>query len=136
MKKCWYVPLVCSFMVLCSVNSLDVNASNKQNNQIQLTQTSHLTKTPELLTYTGHSDETLYFAYLDYDSASLFDKPKILKARNEIIFHESWSSETVTIGLKNRDKEVIKIYPKFYEIFPDDWDMPRFNNCSGETAGR
>lgn len=121
--KCIYLLLVLA--VLCSTANADTYVKQDQNAQI----VSY--KTADLLSYADHSEETLYYAYLDYASASALDKERILNARREIIFHESWSAEDTNLYLCDVEGNVIETYPKFYDIFPDEWEMPNFNEHFG-----
>lgn len=68
--------------------------------------------------------EAKLYAYLDIEKAPESLREKILKARQAIIFSESWSAdgyECYIVDVASGDK--IEKLPEFSEIFPD-WDAP------------
>lgn len=68
-------------------------------------------------------------AEMPLDSAEPEMQEKILEARNEIIFSESWSADGVEMYVIRQDGTTEKV-PKFSELFPE-WDMPVIENSSG-----
>lgn len=70
-------------------------------------------------------DETEYYAYLDIEEAKADIKAKILVARNDIIYSQSWTTsefEGAAIG-DARTGEIINVLPQFDELFPG-WTIP------------
>jgi hypothetical protein len=74
---------------------------------------AEISKTPET---------TEYYAHLDLASASDDLKPVILDARNEIIYHSSWTVNGAA-ELVLPDGSVEKL-PEFSDLFPG-WDVPK-----------
>lgn len=64
------------------------------------------------------------YAYMDLESAPVQMQQTILDARNTIIFSRSWAVEG---GQIIRANGTIERVPTFYEIFPEDWDIPTFD---------
>lgn len=67
-------------------------------------------------------DSVRKLAYSDLESADPVTQQKILGAREQVIFSQSWVVEGrayVTDSAGN-----ITESPQFYDIFPEDWDVP------------
>lgn len=64
------------------------------------------------------------YAYMDLSKATASEKVMIEAARNKIIFSQSWGLEGGYIVRANGDIETV---PKFYDIFPSDWEIPSGN---------
>lgn len=62
-------------------------------------------------------------AYLNYESADINMKQKILTARNKIIFSETWTADGINGRIVNPDGSYTEV-PEFHEIFPNDWNIP------------
>lgn len=62
-------------------------------------------------------------AYSDLDSADSATQQKILAAREQIIFSQSWVVEGRAY-VTDSEGNIISESPHFYDIFPDDWDVP------------
>lgn len=71
------------------------------------------------------------YAYMDMEKASSADREKILKAREEIIYHSGgwYSRKAGALSAQEIDEnfQVIRELPEFYELFPEDWDVPCSN---------
>lgn len=66
-------------------------------------------------------------AYMDLEQASAETKTKILEARKEIIFSQSWVADGLQGFVYDRYGNVIEEVPQFSEIFPADWEVPVFD---------
>ena len=64
------------------------------------------------------------YAYMDLETVPAEMQQTILDARNTIIFSRSWGVEG---GRIIRANGTIEPVPAFYEIFPEDWDIPSFD---------
>ena len=64
------------------------------------------------------------YAYMDLETAPAQMQQTILDARDTIIFNQSW---TVYGGYITHADGKIERVPTFYEIFPEDWDIPTFD---------
>lgn len=65
------------------------------------------------------------YAYMNLETASETTKEKIVEARNEIIYSRSWGIDGGYIVRANGSVEEV---PKFYDIFPSDWELPKVEN--------
>lgn len=80
------------------------------------------------------SDEVLkeediqQLAEMPLDTATPEMKEKILEARNEIIFGQSWAADGVELYVERRDGTVEKV-PEFSELFPG-WEVPVIDSSS------
>lgn len=61
-------------------------------------------------------------AYMDLEEATPAMQEKILEARNDIIFHNSWVVDGHNAYCERADG-TIEVLPKFSELFPG-WDVP------------
>lgn len=68
-------------------------------------------------------EEAEKIAYLDLESASPEMKEKILSARNQIIFSQTWVADGFCAYVTDSEDTVIAVVPCFSELFPD-WDIP------------
>lgn len=75
-----------------------------------------------------------YYAYMDLESADELTKDMILKARNEIIFSESWVADEVDGWVTNPDGTVAEVLPHFSELFPSDWEVPTYSVDNADTV--
>lgn len=80
----------------------------------------------QALAITTDSDDTQLIAGMSLDTAEPEMQEKILEARNEIIFSESWSADGVAIYIERQDGTTEKV-PEFSELFSG-WDMPSIEN--------
>ncbi len=62
------------------------------------------------------------YAYMNLENAPVELQDKIIEARNEIIFSQSWGLEG---GYIIRADGTVENVPKFYDIFPEEWELPR-----------
>lgn len=67
-----------------------------------------------------------YYAYMDLHSASPDLIPVILEARYRIIQKHSWVDDGLEGWIKDEFGNVIEVLPHFHDIFPEDWENPRF----------
>ena len=65
-----------------------------------------------------------YYAYLDLDTAAPELAPVILKARNIIIFRESWVADGIQGYVHDSDGNLVEVVPQFSELFPEEWSVP------------
>ena len=85
------------------------------------------------------SDEVLkeedvqQLAEMPLDTATPEMKEKILAARNEIIFGQSWAADGVELYVERRDGTVEKV-PEFSELFPG-WEVPVIDSSSDVEEG-
>jgi hypothetical protein len=74
--------------------------------------------------------EASNYAYLSLDDYA--DDPamqeKILSARNTIIYRQSWTNlsdfEGMSITSTDMETGEVTYYPDFYDLFPEEWDVP------------
>lgn len=68
------------------------------------------------------------YAYMDMEKASSADREKILKAREEIIYHSGgWYSRedgVLAACVTDKNGNVIEEVPEFHDLFPEDWEVP------------
>lgn len=69
------------------------------------------------------------YAYMDLETASPEMQERILKAREEIIFSQSWAADGVDLYLVDLQTGERTQLPAFSELFPE-WDVPA---CDPET---
>jgi len=74
--------------------------------------------------FTGEiSDETRYYAFMDYDSADDETKKQIIEARRECLYAPGGSGWSINGELSITDEDgSVTILPKLKDIFPD-WDI-------------
>ena len=68
-------------------------------------------------------EDIQYYAYLDLDSAEEEIKDVILAARNLIIHRQSYVVEGEAV-ITDKNGNIVREVPKFYDLFPEDWDVP------------
>ena len=66
-------------------------------------------------------------AYMNIETASEAMREKIIADRNEIIYSQSWGVEGGYIVRANGTVEEV---PAFYDIFPEDWEIPEVSNTA------
>lgn len=66
--------------------------------------------------------EASTYAYMSLDTATAELEEKILEARSEIIYHQSWTVDGQA-RLVHADGTIEEL-PEFYDLFPSDWDIP------------
>lgn len=71
------------------------------------------------------------YAYMSLENASDSVATKILKARSDIIFHQSWSLDGQA-KIVHRDG-TYEVLPEFYDLFPETWDIPCENTNAFKT---
>ena len=69
-------------------------------------------------------EDIQYYAYLDLETADPDLAPVIIKARDIIIFRQSWVADGVRGFVYDRNGNVIEEVPQFSELFPEDWSVP------------
>lgn len=75
-----------------------------------------------------------YYAYLDLDTAPEELHEQILAARNRIIFSRSWTAEGCSGYIVDVERgEIVETVPGFYDIFPADWEIPRYDDVATLT---
>ena len=74
-------------------------------------------------------------AYMDINEATPELKQKILQAREEIIFSNSWVSDEVNGRVLDENGNVIEELPHFSDLFPEDWEPPVLKTNTGEQVG-
>ena len=62
-------------------------------------------------------------AYSDLESADSVTQQKILDAREQVIFSQSWVVEGRAY-VTDAEGNIIRESPQFYDIFPEEWDVP------------
>lgn len=81
-------------------------------------------KTLSSINMTSIDEETQYYAYLDIEEAKADIKAKILVARNDIIYDQSWTTDGFEAAIGDaRTGEVIRVLPQFNNLFPG-WTIP------------
>lgn len=70
-------------------------------------------------------------AYMDMEHASAEQQEKILKAREEIIFSQSWVADGVQGFVYDENGNVVEEVPQFSSLFPSDWEIPVFDISEG-----
>ena len=73
-------------------------------------------------------------AYMSLDGQSEAMQAKIVKARNAIIFNNSWVSDEAIGYVKDVDGNIIEELPKFSELFPEDWEVPSMESSEVDDA--
>ena len=68
-------------------------------------------------------EDIQYYAYLDMESADKDIRPENLEARNIIIHRQGWVTEG-RAEIIGSDGKVVRELPYFYDLFPEDWDIP------------
>ena len=71
-------------------------------------------------------EDLQYYAYLDMNDADDELKPVIQAARNIIIHRHDWVADGEA-SIVNKDGELVEEIPHFYELFPEDWEVPIVN---------
>lgn len=66
------------------------------------------------------------YAYMDLETASPEMQEKILKAREEIIFSQSWAADDVSLYVVDIETGERERVPSFSELFPG-WDLPSYD---------
>lgn len=61
---------------------------------------------------------------MNLDNADSITKAKILEARNELIYAESWSADGIDAYVMDLEGNVLEKLPEFSELFPADWSVP------------
>lgn len=67
-------------------------------------------------------------AYMNLETATPAQQEKILAARNEIMFNNSWTTEAMSTIYETPDGKV-EILPLFSDLFPG-WDVPKMNSTN------
>lgn len=73
------------------------------------------------------------YAYMDLEAASPEMKEKILEARKEIIYSQSWVADGYTMTVEDGETGEIRNIPTFSELFPD-WEIPIVEFSSEDSA--
>lgn len=76
--------------------------------------------------YAADSSQTSFIekiAYMDIDRASLLDKAKIIEAREELIYNETWVADGFTAYIADSNGNVIENVPEFSDLFPSEWTV-------------
>ena len=76
------------------------------------------------------AENVSHYAYMDLDVAPAELRGTILEAREQIIFAHSWVAEGE--GWIEQPDGTIEVLPQFYDLFPEDWDVP----CDPRVADR
>ena len=76
------------------------------------------------------AENVSHYAYMDLDVAPGELRGTILEAREQIIFAHSWVAEGE--GWIEQPDGTIEVLPQFYDLFPEDWDVP----CDPRVADR
>lgn len=92
-----------------------------------------MTFSPAMAVESTPSVEQVQLAYMDLETVDESMQSRILEARNEIIFSESWAADGVTAYVKDTDGTVIEKLPEFSELFPSDWEIPYFASTNKES---
>lgn len=82
----------------------------------------------QTLAITTNENNIYQIARMPLDSVGAEMQEKILEARNEIIFSESWAADGVEMYVNRQDGTIEKV-PEFSELFPG-WDIPVMDNNS------
>ena len=69
-------------------------------------------------------EDIQYYAYLELGTADPEIVPVILKARDTIIFRQSWVADGVQGFVYDKNWNIIEEVPQFSELFPKDWSIP------------
>lgn len=69
-------------------------------------------------------EDVQYYAYLDLNSADPSLASVILKAREKIIFRQSWVADGLQGFAYNSAENKVEEVPQFSELFPEDWSIP------------
>lgn len=67
-------------------------------------------------------------AYMNLEQSDPVLKEKIISAREEIIFNQSWVADGVSGFIYDELGNIIEEVPQFSDLFPDDWEIPTFND--------
>lgn len=70
-------------------------------------------------------------AYMDISNVDKEAEDEILEARKIIIMNESWVADGLDGWVLDADGNIKEEVPHFSEVFPEDWEVPVFNDEKG-----
>ena len=70
-------------------------------------------------------------AYMDISNVDKEVEDEILEARKIIIMNESWVADGLDGWVLDADGNIEEEVPHFSEVFPEDWEVPVFNDEKG-----
>lgn len=87
------------------------------------------------------SSHTLYgtnsleaIAYMDVEQVSEEMQARIIEARNEIIFSQSWVADGLHGYVVDKDGVIVEEVPQFSELFPSDWEIPFIDDSTEQLS--
>lgn len=72
----------------------------------------------------NNEEDIQYYAHLNLDVVDPELVPIIIRARDMIIFRQSWVADGVQGYVYDRYGNMVEEVPQFSELFPEDWSVP------------